>query len=126
MQKQEGLLKRIKNIEGKTDNQLRTIEGQKTKQSDPIGKIKYCDEKLKKLAEDVIKKIKKYENKDLKYTIYTIEKGDKYNVNLYKNLEGFVRKIMKGELSRKEVKEQQDKLWDEIYKMKKKIREKKG
>ena len=50
-EKSEGLLKRLKNIEDKTDNQLRAIEGQnneldlsknqKTKQSDPIGKIKF-------------------------------------------------------------------------------------
>ena len=68
-EKQEGLLKRQKNIVGKTDNQLRAIEGQKdnqldlienkkTKQSDPIGKIKFSDKKLNKLAEDVIKKLK--------------------------------------------------------------------
>ena len=66
-ERSEGLLKRLKNIEDKTDNQLRVIEGQKdnqldlvenqkTKQSDPIGKIKFSDEKL---AEDVIKKTKK-------------------------------------------------------------------
>ena len=64
-EKSEGLLKRLKNIEGKTDNQLRVIEGhkdnqldlvenQETKQLDPIGKIKFSDEKLNKLAEDVI------------------------------------------------------------------------
>ena len=67
-EKQEGLLKRLKNIEDKTDNQLKAIEGQnneldlfknqKPKQSDPIGKIKFSDEKLNKLAEDVIKKMK--------------------------------------------------------------------
>ena len=87
------LLKRIKNIEDKTDNQLRAIEGQnneldlvknqKTKQSDPIGKIKFNNEKLNKLAEDVIIKTKKYENEDLEYTV---AKGEKYNVNLCKNL----------------------------------------
>ena len=70
--KSEGLLKRLKNIEDKTYNQLRAIEGQnnesdlaknqKTKQSDPIGKIKFGHEKLNKLARDVIKKTKKYEN----------------------------------------------------------------
>ena len=65
IEKSEGLLKRLKNIEGKSDNQLRAIEGlkdnqlglvenKKTKQSDPIGKIKFSDEKLNKLAEDVI------------------------------------------------------------------------
>ena len=61
----EGLLKRLKNIEDKADNQLRAIEGQKdnqldlvenqkTKQSDPIGKIKFSDKKLNKLPENVI------------------------------------------------------------------------
>ena len=99
-EKSEGLLKRLKNIEDKTDNQLGAIEGlkdnqldlvenQKTKQSEPIGKTKFNDEKLNKLAEDVIKKTKKYKNEDLEYTV---AKGDKYNVNLYKNLEGFVKK----------------------------------
>ena len=82
-EKSEGLLKRLNNIEDKTDNQLRAIEdlkdnqldlveNQKTKQSDPIGKIKFSDEKLNKLAEDVIKKTKKCENEDLEYTV-----GDK-------------------------------------------------
>ena len=99
-ERQEGLLKRLKNIEDKTDNRLRAIEDQenrqfnlienkKTKQSDPIGKIKFSDEKLNKLAEDVIKKNKKYEDEDLEYSV---PKGSKYNVNLYKNLEGFVKK----------------------------------
>ena len=98
-ERSEELLKRLKNIEDKTDNQLRAIEckkdnqldlveNQKTKQSDPIGKIKFSDEKLNKLDEDVIKKTKKYENEDLEYTV---AKGDKYNVNLYKNLELFVK-----------------------------------
>ena len=126
-EKSEGLLKRLKNIEDKTDNQLRAIEGrkdnqldlvknQKTKQSHPIGKIKFSDEKLNKLSEDVIKKTKKYEDEDLEYTV---AKGDKYNVNPYKNLEGFVKKIVNGEISIKKAKEQQDELWNLIYKMKK-------
>ena len=73
-------------IEGLKDNQLDLVENQKTKQSDPIGKIKFSDEKLNKLAKDVIKKTKKYEDEDLEYTV---AKGDKYNVNPYKNLERF-------------------------------------
>ena len=99
-EKQECLLKRVQNIEDKTDNKLTAIEGrkdnqldlvenQKAKQSDTIDKIKFSDEKLNKLAEYVIKKTKKYENEDLEYTVV---KGDKYNVNPYKNLEGFVKK----------------------------------
>ena len=58
-EKQEGLLKRLKilrAIEGRKDNQVDLVENQKTKQSDPIGKIKFSDEKLNTLAEDVIKK----------------------------------------------------------------------
>ena len=93
----------------------------KTK-SDPIGKIKFSDEKLNKLPEGVIKKTKKYENEDLEYTV---AKGDEYNVNLYKNLECFVKTIMNGEMSIKKAKEQQDELWNEIYKMKKRTSEKK-
>ena len=79
----------MKAIKGLKYNQLDLVENQKTKQSDPIGKIKFSDEKLNKLAEDVIKKTEKFENEDLEYTV---AKGDKYNVNLYKNLEGFVKK----------------------------------
>ena len=62
------------------------VKNQKTKQSD---KVKFSDEKLNKLAKDVIIKTKKYENEDLEYTV---AKGDKYNVYPYKNLEGFVKK----------------------------------
>ena len=126
--KQEGLLKRLRNIEDKTDNQLKTIEGQNNeldlvkKQSDPIGKVKLSNEKLNKLVEDVIKKTEKYEDEDLEYTV---AKEDKHNVNRYKNLECFVKKIMKGESSIKEAKEKQDELWNEIYKMKKRTSGKK-
>ena len=104
--KQEELLKRLENIEDKTNNQLRAIEGQKdnqldliknqkTKQSDPAGKIRLADKKLEKLAEDVIKKTKIYEDEDLEYSV---SKGDKYNVDTYKNLESSVKKNMNGEL----------------------------
>ena len=94
------MLKRLKNIEDKTDNQLTAIEdqgnrqldlveNQKTKQSNPIGKIKFSDKKLENLAEDIIEKTKKYEDEDLEYTV---PKGGKCSVNTYKNLESFVKK----------------------------------
>ena len=70
----------------------------------------------------LLKKTKKYEIEDLEYTV---AKGDKYNVNLYKNLESFVKKIMNGELSIKKAKEQQEELWNLVYKMKKRTSEKK-
>ena len=37
----------------------------------------------------LLKKTKKYEDEDLEYTV---AKGDKYIVNPYNNLEGFVKK----------------------------------
>ena len=84
-ERQERLLKRLKNVEDKANNRLRAIEGQKdnqldlvenqkTKESNPIGKIKFSDEILNKLAEDVIYKNKKYENEELEYSV---PKGDK-------------------------------------------------
>ena len=46
-EKQEGLLKRLKNIEDKTDNQLRAIEGQKDNQLGLVkNKIKQNDQIL--------------------------------------------------------------------------------
>ena len=103
-ERQEGLLKRFKNIEDKTDIQLRVIErqksdqlylakSQKTKQSDPASRIKFADKKLNELAEDIIKNTKKYEDEDLEYSI---PKGDKYDVNTYKNLESFAKKNDEG------------------------------
>ena len=62
------------------------------------------------------KKTKKYKDEDLEYTV---AEGDKYNVNLCKKLERFVKKIVNGEMSIKKAKEQQDELWNEIYNMKK-------
>ena len=41
-------------------------------------------------------KTKKYENENLEYYV---PKGDKYNVNTYKNSEWFVEKIVNGEMS---------------------------
>ena len=116
------MLKRLKNIEEKADNQLKAIQCQNSeldlvkKKSDPIGKIIFSDEKLNKLAEDLIKKNKKYEDEDPEYTV---AKRYKYNVNPYKNLEGFLKKIVNAEMSIKKAKEQQDELWNEIDKMKK-------
>ena len=37
----------------------------------------------------LLKKLKIYEDENLEYSV---RKGDKYNVNLYKNLEGLVKK----------------------------------
>ena len=70
----------------------------------------------------LLKKAKKYEDE---YLEYLVAKGGKYNVKLYKNLEHFLKKIVNGEMSVKKAKEEQDELWNEIYKMEKITSEKK-
>ena len=50
--KQEGLLKRLKNIEDKTDNQLKAIEGQRDKQLVPNGCIDMPDTKQIEFIDD--------------------------------------------------------------------------
>ena len=44
-EKQESFLKRLKNIEDNTYDQFDLVKNQKTKQSEPIGKINFSDEK---------------------------------------------------------------------------------
>ena len=98
-EKNEGLLKRLKNIEDKTDNQLDLIKGQenkqidlirgqKTKQSDLVGKIKFTDEKLNKLIDRIFGKTEEFRKKDLEYAV---SKSNKYKVNTYKDLENFAK-----------------------------------
>ena len=99
------MLKRLKHIEDKADNQLRAIEGRKDKSvrssqkskskttTDLAGEIKFAHKKFEKLVKDVIKKNKESENKDLEYFV---PKGDKYNVNIFKNLESFAKKNDEG------------------------------
>ena len=95
----EGLLKRLKNIEDKTDNQLDLIKGQenkqidlirgqKTKQSDLVGKIKFTDEKLNKLIDRIFGETEEFRKKDLEYAV---SKSNKYKVNTYKDLENFAK-----------------------------------
>ena len=96
-EKQEDLLKRLKNIEDKSDNQLKAIEDQKDGQlalikdqkTNPVGKIKFVSEKLNRLAKDIVDKTEKYEDEDLEYNV---PKRDDYKVNKYKNLESFAKK----------------------------------
>ena len=93
-------MKRLKNIEDKTDNQLDLIKGQenkqidlirdqKTKQSDPAGKIKFTDEKLNKLIDRIFRETGEYRKKHLEHAV---SKSDKYNVYPYKDLGNFAKK----------------------------------
>ena len=126
--KNERLLKRLKNIADKTDNQLDLIKGlenkqidlirdQKTKQSDPAGKIKFTDEKLNKLIDRIFGETEEYTKKDLEYAV---SKNSKYNINLYKGLENFAKNKTNGKFLIKKAKKEEDKPWRLIFKMKKK------
>ena len=55
------------------------INDQKT---NPVGKIKFADEKLNQLAVDIIDKTEKYEKEDLEYNLL---KGGDYKVNKHKS-----------------------------------------
>ena len=104
-EKQEGLLKRLKNIEDKTDNQLNLIRDQEGRQLDLIGKInaektgsiKFENEKSEELRE-LIKKIKKEtkENKGKKNVHSAYNKT--YNFSKYTDLKLFGNEIYEGEL----------------------------
>ena len=66
------------------------FRNQKTKQSDPVGKIKFTDEKLKTLINDILDKTKEYQKKDLEHAV---SETNKYNVKPYKDLEKFAKNI---------------------------------
>ena len=81
-EKQEGLLKRLKNIEDKTDNQLQAIEDQGNKQLDLIGKsypvrtdnIKFENDEDKKFRDLAIYIKKEIRNilKNLLHMLHTL------------------------------------------------------
>ena len=77
------------------------IKNQKNqKKTDPAGEIKFTDERLNKLRDEIIKQTEEYENKDLEHAV---SKNNKYNI-VYKELRKFATKIMHGKLSLKEAK----------------------
>ena len=108
-EKNEGLLKRLKNIDDKTDNQLDLVKGQENKQtdlkqseqSDPADRIKFTDEKSNKLIDRIFEETEEYRKKDLEYAV---SKNNKYNVNPYKDLENFAKSITNGKLPIKKAK----------------------
>ena len=112
-EKQEGLLKRLKDIEDKTGNQLNLIRDQDGRQLDLTGKInaektgsiKFENGKSEKLRE-LIKKIKKEtkENKGKKFVHTTYDKT--YNFSKYTDLKLFGNEIYEGELSLDEAKKE--------------------
>ena len=133
-EKQEGLLKRLKNIEGKTEQQLDLIRDQGDRQLDLIGKIsadkikpiEFFDKKnteTKEVAEKInkaIKKIKRIKNKkddNPKFTYYSSDRSADY-IDIYTDLNGFGEDIYNGLISLDEAKRQQIKILSKINKLK--------
>ena len=95
-EKQEGLLKRQKSIDNKTDNQLDLIrdqgnrqldliKDQKNKQPDSVCKTKGINKKIKSLINRIIEETEENESQDLSYTV---SRDKKHDFNHYKKLFG--------------------------------------
>ena len=105
--KNEVLLKRLKNIEGKTEQQLDLIRDQEENQLDLIGKIDtdktkrigFYDKENKKAVE-LVNKINKVirENKNKKF-VCTDSNGAQYDFNQYRDVNQFGNELYNEELS---------------------------
>ena len=125
-ERQEGLLKRLKNIEGKNEQQLDLIKDQGDRQLDLIGKInldgtksiRLRDERLKNLKKEITEKekniVKKSRSEDKekgKQAIFSYTGTDNthFDFNNYVHLMRFAGEVYSEELSsdeaRKEAKE---------------------
>ena len=104
-EKQEGLLRRLKNIEGKTNNQLDLIRDQGDRQL-------YLIDKTYIGKTDALK----FEN----------EENKKYNSNKYTHLGDLTNRIYDKELSFDEAKNKQEEFLEEIEELNKRIEPKIG
>ena len=123
-EKQEGLLKRLKNIEGKTEQQLDLIRDQGNKQLDLIGRInanktkgiefqnerlKMLENEIKKKESDIKNKSKSNDGKEKKQVVfvYAITNNVTYHFSKYTHLMNFAEGVYKKELSLNEAKDEQ-------------------
>ena len=135
-EKQEGLLKSLKKIENKTDNQLRAIEDQQDRQLDLIDEINagrtisigFQNERLKNLEKDTTnkekeirknKKIKKKEDKDKAIFSYTATDGKPFDFSDDTKLLNFAEDLYRQDLSFDEAKEEQKNMLEKINELKK-------
>ena len=134
-EKQEGLLKMLKNIEDKTDNQLDLVRDQGDKQLDLIGKTNIGraksigfqnegNEELKKLEDRIRDKEKKIRGKDNdkdkdKIFVYTAKYLVTYDFSKYIHLMNFAEDVYKEELPLDEAKDEQKEMLKNINKLKK-------
>ena len=136
-EKQEGLLKRLKNIEDKADNQLDLIKDQGNKQLNRLDKIinpnktKAIDlhggpdkELKKKLVDRARKDTDENEDQD---KIFTHTISDKtFDFSKYINLSNFGSKIFTGKLSLSKVKNEQKNISNLIDELEEKLNLKLG
>ena len=92
-EKQEGLLKRLKNIEDKTDNQLKPIEDNKDSQLG-IKSIGYIVKELSQEAKNILKKLI-YQEKIINYRKLYFKGGNnsEYDFTEYRPLLEFFKAI---------------------------------
>ena len=121
-EKQEGLLKKLRNIEDKSDNQLDFIRDQGNKQLDSIDKINYDminaiyfhdegDKELKELNNRV--KNISFENlffENLKKVFHVKISGKSFGVDKYRFPSFFASNLSRGTLSLKEAKNEQNEI----------------
>ena len=120
-EKSEGLLKRLTNIEDKTDNQLQAIKDQGNRQLDLISKsytvrtdnIKFENHEDKKLR-DLVKYIKKDIRNILKKNFVHVAYNKTYNFNKETHLGDFANRVYDKELPFKEAKEEQHDFWKKL------------
>ena len=82
-EKQEGLLKRLKNIEGKNEQQLDLIRDQGDKQLEKIAQIKSDNKEAVNFYSGTNKEIKKLVDKAIKETAENIEDHKKFFILKY-------------------------------------------
>ena len=119
--KQEGLLKRLQNIEDKTDNQLDLIRDQGERQLDRIGRISLGNTKAINFYDGPDKKLRGLVNRANKETNENERKDKVFNVtisckefsfNSYTNLINFGSKIFTKKLSTDKAKDEQKEVLD--------------
>ena len=112
-ERKEGLLKRLKNIEGKNEQQLQAIRDQEEKQLDLIGRINTekngIYDKGNKEAVKVVNKSNKVsrENRNKNF-VCAHSNGTQYDFNQYRDLNQYENDIYNGELSINDAKNEQN------------------
>ena len=137
-EKQEGLLKRLKNIEGKNEQQLDLTRDQGDRQLDLIGRtntnrtksIGSQNERLNRLEFEIREKEEKIKElkKDKKQTpfVYTTTDYTTYDFSRYTHLLNFAEDVYKKFLLFDEAKDEQKHMPKEIKELEKRINPKTG